>query len=334
MGREYFGKSNTVPIQEIVDHRLEKVGTELFVCRLDLYDANLSGNKFFKLKYNILEAKSRGCTQLISFGGAFSNHIHALALAGKHAGISTIGVIRGEENRAINDTLLDAVDAGMKLHFVSREEYRLRDNVSYQACLLRNYPNSYLIPEGGGNVLGVKGCTEIVSLIERSMEKDFDTVALSCGTASTMAGIVAAMQEDKEVLGISVLKGATYLEANVKSCLEELAVMIPAVSSKKDFANWHIDFENHCGGYAKLTAELAHFMADFQVRHGIPVEPVYTGKLFLALFKLVQRGKLSNRRIVAIHTGGLQGLRGMKLQIEKKLAASPVSAKGIDLSFN
>ncbi|MFT7129451.1 MAG: 1-aminocyclopropane-1-carboxylate deaminase [Gammaproteobacteria bacterium] len=321
MGVDYFTSGEPIPMQEIVDKRLSNAGVELFVCRLDLYDSTMSGNKFFKLKYNIEEAKKREYKQLLSFGGAYSNHIHAMAIAGNRSGIATVGVIRGAEDRPLSETLTDAVNEGMTLHFVSREDYRLRSNISYQDRWLAEYPDSYIIPEGGGNVLGMKGCMEIIPLIQKSMKKDFDVVALPCGTGSTLAGIIASMPELKEVLGIAVLKGAQYLDVNVKGYLQHIDELTRDEGQKNICSNWSINHNHHCGGYAKVTPELAHFIIDFQRQHDVPLEPVYSGKLFLALFKLIASGEISGKRIVAIHTGGLQGLRGMKKQIARKLAS-------------
>ena len=322
MGIDCFTGGKPVPMQEIVDKRLSDAGVELFVCRLDLYDSTLSGNKFFKLKYNIEEAKKNGRKQLLSFGGAFSNHIHALAVAGNRAGIATVGIIRGAENRPLSETLTDAVNEGMTLHFVSREDYRLRSDTAYQARWLVKYPDGYLIPEGGGNVLGVKGCMEIVPLVQQAMTKDFDLVALPCGTGSTLAGIIASMPQFKEVLGVAVLKGAQYLDDSVKAYLRDIAGLQPSAVSSNAYPAWSINHEHHCGGYAKVTPELAHFITDFQRQHDVPLEPVYSGKLLLALFKLVERGQFFGKRIVAIHTGGLQGMRGMQSLVAKKLAAN------------
>lgn len=292
----------------------DHLGVQLKVLRLDSYYPEMSGNKLFKLKYNILHALEQGCQQIVSFGGAYSNHIHALAMAGKIFGIKTIGIIRGERTEPLNSTLRDAEAAGMELHFVSREQYRLRHEPTYLQQIMQTYAPCILIPEGGSNNLGMKGCGEIIDHIHHHIGFDYDYLALACGTGATMAGMLAVMPGGKRVVGFSVLKAADFLETEVSRFLEELEV--------KPECQWQIEQDYHCGGYARVNRELVDFVSDFQCRYDMALDHVYTGKCFLGLFDLI-RGKTipEGSKIVAIHTGGLQGERGMKKQIDKVRSA-------------
>jgi 1-aminocyclopropane-1-carboxylate deaminase len=296
-------------IQTLDDPVLKDANIDVNVLRLDKYTPCASGNKYFKLKYNVEAAKQQGYDRLLSFGGAFSNHIHALAIAGQKHQMKTIGFIRGDEQQILNDTLEDAVTAGMSLHYVSRKEYRLRNNEDYLAEIQEKYPDAYIIPEGGCNALGVKGCLEILNLVT----EDFDTVILPCGTASTLAGIIMSAPE-KQVVGVSVLKGGHYLNDEVFKFSMQLN--IPCGN------HWLISHDYHCGGYAKLSKPLAQFMVDFEERNTIPVEPIYSGKMFFALYQMIAKGDISpGSRVVAIHTGGMQGLRGKRQELANLLSA-------------
>lgn len=325
---------NIASLQRIDDPVLAQAGVTLAVLRLDLLFPQYSGNKYFKLKYNIVQARVQGCKRLLSFGGAFSNHIHALAFAGAAEGFDTVGIIRGERPKVLNDTLIDAQNAGMTLHYVSRDEYRMRHDSQYQQDLLAQYPDCYIIPEGGANLLGVRGCMEIVEHIHRSMGSDYDVIALPCGTGATMAGVVAGVvagtPDDKTIIGVSVLKGANYLDDEVSGYLRALNVddntsaVDPSKSAGAEagpavgLCRWRIEHDYHCGGYAKLTPELVRFMDDFQQRTEIPLEPVYSAKMLRAIYAMITDGQMpDNARIVAIHTGGLQGLRGMQERLDK-----------------
>ncbi|MFA7554212.1 MAG: pyridoxal-phosphate dependent enzyme [Spongiibacteraceae bacterium] len=300
-------------MQLLSDSVLVPQDIELNVLRLDQFAEPVSGNKYFKLKYNIEFAKANGYQQLLSFGGAFSNHIHALAMAGQVYGIKTIGLIRGEPGPQQSATLQDAATAGMELHYLSRERYKLRHDPVFLAELKTLYPDAFIIPEGGSNDLGVKGCIEIVDHIRQHLNNDFDIVCLPCGTAATLAGVAAGLNASQQVLGFSVLKNAHYLDTEVKRYLAHLAL-----NNKSQ--NWQILHQYHCGGYAKASTELAVFIEQFEHRFNIPLEPIYSGKMFFGLHQLllasspvIPRGS----RVVAIHTGGLQGLRGMQSTLQR-----------------
>jgi 1-aminocyclopropane-1-carboxylate deaminase len=303
-------------LQSIDSDLLSQRSVSLQVLRLDSLYPQWSGNKYFKLKNNIEQAKTRGFTQLLSFGGAFSNHIHALALAGKVQGLTTIGMIRGEAHSPLNTTLQDAVNAGMQLHYLSRADYRRSNDADFLAQLQRDFPNAFIIPEGGSNRWGVEGCKDIVSHIQHHCGDQFDVIAVPCGTAATLAGISAAA-EGKQLWGFAVLKNAGYLKQEVQRFHAEIGFSGPQ--------NWTLFDQYHCGGYAKLNQQLIAFMDDFYAANAIALEPVYTAKMFYGLFQLlahsperfrpVEAGK--KFRIVAIHTGGLQGLRGMQTAVDK-----------------
>jgi 1-aminocyclopropane-1-carboxylate deaminase len=305
-------------LQSVDEPFVSSSNVQLSVLRLDDFILPQSGNKYFKLKLNIESAKAQRCNQLVSFGGAYSNHIHALALAGRHHGIPTLGVIRGEPTIPLNPALQDAVNAGMKLVYVSREEYRQKDTPEYLSRLKKSYPQAYIIPEGGSNLLGVRGCMEIVDHIEHHLGDQYDMVALPCGTAATLAGVSAAVSNDKKVLGFSVLKNAHHLDQQVRDYHFQLGCV--------DKKNWRIEHGFHCGGYAKINQELVQFMNYFSEKTSILIDPIYTAKMFFGLQHLlhpdaVHKGVIKTEtkrlRIVAIHTGGLQGARGMQSKIKK-----------------
>ncbi len=284
------------PLQVVDDPRLRQAGVQLLVKREDLVHPVISGNKWHKLRYNLEAARSQGHHTLLSFGGAYSNHIHALAAAGRAAGFNTIGVIRGECYEPLNPTLQFAADQGMRLHYLNRREYRRKSSPELLDGLRRLFGAFYPIPEGGSNALAVKGCREIVA----DIDQPFDIIATACGTGGTLAGLVAGLEGRAQALGFAVLKGGAFLRDEVAALLQSAA--------EPPFGNWSINPDYHFGGYAKVKPELLAFMADFEARHAIPLEPVYTAKMLFGLFDLIAQGFFPRgTTIVAIHTGGLQG---------------------------
>lgn len=269
-------------------------------CEFDLFDLtaiNPIGNKFFKLRNNLQLAVKQGHQQILTFGGAWSNHVHALAQIGPQQGFKTIAVIRGEQPVALNPSLQEAQAAGMQLHFVSRATYKQRESLEYLAELEQSFGKFYLLPEGGTNSAGVEGCREIVDILQKT-QPEYDEVFVALGSGGTMAGIAKELPKGKSVTGVCVLKGAVGINDSVSA-------LIP------DVHNWHIDHEGHCGGYAKCPEDLKTFILDFEAHTGIDLEPVYTGKMIYRLIRLLESSqRLANRRVVAIHTGGLQGRRG------------------------
>lgn len=276
-------------------------GVELSVWRLDRLDAAGSGNKLFKLAEHLRAAAAAGQRRVLSFGGAYSNHIHALAAAGAAAGLATVGVIRGEPAAADNPTLRDARAAGMELHFVPRDWYRRHADGHDMPALRERFGDCYVIPEGGAGPAGALGCRVLGEAIGARAERP-DLVVLPCGTGATLAGLVAGLADACAVLGVAVLKGGDFLREAVQGQLEALGA--------GHRQRWAIDTEHHGGGYAKVAPALAEFSAAFSRRTGIPVEPVYTGKMLHALWQDIEQGRFARgTRLLALHTGGLQGAR-------------------------
>lgn len=276
----------------------------LQILRLDLLHPHLSGNKWYKLRLNLQAAKEQGHDTVLSFGGAYSNHLHALAAAGRMQGLKTIGVVRGEPAVPSNATLTFARQQGMELYHVTRADYRSKNDPAFLARLQERFGDFFLIPEGGANVAGVQGCADIAKLLNWSapvaaMSSPSErVVALACGTGTTLAGLLLGREEDYRILGISALKG-DFLENDVRMALQSCGVADPG--------NWRITQEWHGGGYARFSPELLDFIRGFQQRTGIPLEPVYTGKLLLGLYRMLERGEFPpGTEIIAIHTGGLQ----------------------------
>lgn len=300
---------NDTPLQSVEHPVLESKGADLLVRRDDLVHPQISGNKWYKLKYNIENAKAQGYKTLLSFGGAFSNHLHALAFAGKEFGLKTIGVIRGELVYPLNPSLQDMVDWGMQLVPLSRSDYRRRYEEDFVTELCTSFQPCYVVPEGGANALALKGCAEVSQAIEQEVS-EYDFITVPCGTGATLAGLVSGMRNrGAKALGFCALKGLQDIEQNVQRLL--------AQTEGADTNNWRIEHQFHCGGFAKLTPELVRFMDEWRYFSEIPLEPIYTGKMFYGLFQLLEKGYFDpGTRIVAVHTGGLQGLRGMAEKME------------------
>lgn len=294
-------KNPTTPLTEIFDPILSEKQIKLFIKREDLTDDFISGNKFYKLKYNLIEADKLGYKTLLTFGGAFSNHIHATAAAGKKYGFKTIGVIRGEEHLSLNPTLSSAQENGMIIEYLDRTSYRNKYDENLINRLKNKFGDFYLIPEGGSNHLAVKGCAEIIPQIKTK----FDFVCTACGTGGTLSGLILGLNSNAKAIGFSVLKGGNFLNNNVKNFLSGF--------EKENLSNWQIVFDYHFGGYAKINSGLINFCRNFKSRHNIEIEPIYTGKMLYGVFDLIQKDYFPQHSvIVAIHTGGLQGLRGLK----------------------
>jgi 1-aminocyclopropane-1-carboxylate deaminase len=280
-----------------------KNNVTLSVKREDLLHPHISGNKFRKLKYNILEAKKQDFTRLLTFGGAFSNHIAATAAAGKEYGLATIGIIRGEELAAKvgdNPTLSFAKSCGMQLEFISREEYRLKTELYFLEGLAARFGDFYAVPEGGTNALAVKGCEEILA----TEDALFTHIACAVGTGGTISGLINSANENQLVLGFPALKGAGLSDDICKFARN---------------GNWQLIEDYHFGGYGKVTAELVNLINDFYVKTGIPLDPVYTGKLLFGVIDLIEQGYFpEGSSVLAIHTGGLQGIAGMNKELLRK----------------
>ena len=275
----------------------------LDIKREDLIHPFVSGNKFRKLKYNLLEAKNQNHTKLVTFGGAFSNHIAAVAFAGKENGFQTIGIIRGSElKNKINEnpTLQFAMDCGMQLEFISRESYRNKNNQDFLEDLKLKYKDFYLIPEGGTNNLAVKGCEEILT------ESDviYDFVCFCVGTGGTISGLINAAKLHQKIIGFSALKG-DFLTEEIRKFAKN--------------KNWVLNSDYHFGGYAKVTDELVLFMNLFLEQNRIALDPIYTAKMVFGVMDLIRKNYFpKNSKILMIHSGGLQGIAGMNIALKNK----------------
>jgi len=291
-------------VQEIKDDLITAKGLRLFIKREDVIHPFISGNKWRKLKYNLEEAKRLGHTKLLTFGGAYSNHIYAVAAAANEAGFDSIGIIRGEEleKKPLNQTLTFAKDQGMLLHFVDRASYREKKDSRFLNQLEDQFGNFYLIPEGGTNELAIKGTAEILN----DTTDTFDYVTSSVGTGGTISGIITAAKPHQQVIGFSALKGEFLIE-EVNKLLKNYGDLSGHQPLEKTAA-WRLETTYHCGGYAKTPAYLMEFIAAFEQKHHTLLDPIYTGKMMYGLYDLIAKGAFkSNSSILAIHTGGLQG---------------------------
>lgn len=294
-----------IPLQQVNVDFLEEKNIQLFVLREDLIHPTISGNKWRKLFYNLQEAKNDGKNQLLTFGGAYSNHIAATAAAGKQFGFKTIGIIRGEEHLPLNPTLQLAVENGMQLKYVSRTFYKEEKyNASFLLEMKAEFGDFYLIPEGGSNAFAVKGCTEIL----KNIDIDYDVICCACGTGGTITGIIAAANETKEIIGFPALKGGEFLKNDIQQLLANYQLQFDIKISVK---NWSLITDYHFGGYAKTNTELIDFVNDFYQKQNIPLDLIYTGKMLYGILHLAKTSsKFNGKKIVAVHTGGLQGNKG------------------------
>jgi len=289
------------PLTEILDPVLEAAQLKLFIKREDLTDEYISGNKWYKLKYNLIEAEKLGYKTLLTFGGAYSNHIHATAAAGKIYNFKTIGVIRGEEHLPLNPTICFAKTCGMEIEYLDRTSYRNKYDERIIDKLKKKYGDFFLVPEGGSNHLALFGVAEIV----QGIDFEFDFICSACGTGGTLAGLILGLNGRAAALGFSALRGGAFLNQNILNLL--------STHKKNHLNNWAVNLDYHFGGYAKVKKELIEFCKDFELKHKIPVEPIYTGKMLFGVFDLIKKNYFpKNSRIVAIHSGGLQGLQGLK----------------------
>jgi 1-aminocyclopropane-1-carboxylate deaminase len=285
------------PIHELQSEFLRNAGVRLLVKREDLNHPTVSGNKWWKLKYNLEEAKNKNAQGVLTFGGAFSNHIFATAAAAHELGLKSIGVIRGEESLPLNKTLAFAKKQGMELLNVSRELYRKKNESFFIQRLKDRYGDFYLIPEGGTNALAIKGCREFA--MDHLSKTEFDYLCLPVGTGGTLAGITLGLPPDKTVIGVSVLKDGSFLTNEVKTLLNPFA--------HEPMAPWRSLTDYDHGGYAKTTPRLFDFIKHMKTDHDLPLDHVYTGKLLFAVVEEIKKGNFkSGATILALHTGGLQ----------------------------
>ena len=290
-----------IKTQEISLPLLKEKEIKLFIKRTDQTHQHISGNKWYKLKYNLIEAKKKGFQTLLTFGGAYSNHIAATACAAKENGLKSVGVIRGEEHLPLNPTLQFAKEQGMHIHYVSRSDYRLKTTTEFINNLKSKFDDFYLVPEGGTNQLAIKGTEEILDV---SSTQDF--VCCAVGTGGTIAGIINSTNSKQTVIGFPAIKGFDLLQKDIESW-----------TNKK---NWRLINDCVCGGYAKVNEELVQFINEFYSTQNIPLDAVYTGKMMMGILDLVAKDYFpKGSTILAIHTGGLQGNKGMSERLMIKL---------------
>lgn len=308
-----YQRAVQVPIETLPWKALQKFGIELLVRRDDRIDSELGGNKFYKLFFNMQAARKAGLTQVASFGGAYSNHLHALAAAGRRYGLKTIGLVRGERPALLSATLRDAEAWGMRLCFLPRNVYCAQLSESLTDLLRKEYGDFYLIPEGGANLAGSCGAKIIGRAIEQQLQGSYQQVCLPCGTGTTLAGVAAGIPMNKTAVGFSVLKGVGNLGSDIAGSYRALREATAA-----DDVNWRLISGFHCGGYGrKISADLLKFWREFELETGLLLDPVYTLKMFWGIACLARQGYWpGNTRLVAIHTGGLQGRRGFAEQID------------------
>ena len=290
---------NQTPIQEIAGHPiLEQAGISLAVKREDLNHPRVSGNKWWKLKYNLQEALAGSHKTILTFGGAFSNHLYATAAAAAELNLKSVGIIRGEELRPLNFTLKFAEDQGMHLHFVSREQYRKKTSPDFLEDLKEMFGDFYLIPEGGSNLPALRGCAELAENELSSLR--FDHLFLPVGTGGTIAGIICGMRGTRKITGVSVLKDGAFLAADIRKFIYDY--------SGETFGNWSLLTRYDHGGYAKTSPALFSFIEEMKNSYSLPLDHVYTGKLMWAIFREIESGSFQRgERILMLHTGGLQG---------------------------
>ncbi|SHH02901.1 1-aminocyclopropane-1-carboxylate deaminase/D-cysteine desulfhydrase [Winogradskyella jejuensis] len=289
------------PIEQI--HIKNDKNIQLFIKREDLLHPFISGNKFRKLKYNLLEAKKQNQDTILTFGGAFSNHIAATAYAANSNGFKSAGVIRGEELQSqivANPTLKFAQEQGMQFYFVSRKAYRNKNSESFLEELRNEFGAFYLVPEGGTNDLAIKGCEEILN----EETSHFDYICTCVGTGGTISGLINASKNHQKILGFPALKG-DFLQDEIRKFAKQ--------------NNWDLITNYHFGGYAKINEQLITFINDFKSEFKVLLDPVYTGKMIFGLLDMISKGQFEeNAKILAIHTGGLQGIAGMNQRLKSK----------------
>ena len=281
-------------------------GRRLFLKREDLIHAQLSGNKWHKLKLNFKQVAEQGLPGVVTFGGAYSNHIYATAAAGHYCEVPTVGYIRGELPEPLNPTLQAARNWGMELIAVTRTDYRQKTDARFLKKVKQRFPNHWVIPEGGSNNFALEGCQAMVP-----KDRSYHYWCLSCGTGGTLAGIATALPAHSHVIGFPSLKGAGFLEQDLKQMWNNFT---------KPRCSWELQLDYHFGGYAKINQKLVDFMGEFYGKYQVKLDPIYTGKLLYGVFDLLKKGYFpKNSDILVLHSGGLQGLKGFEEKYGKKI---------------
>ncbi|MFY0607538.1 MAG: pyridoxal-phosphate dependent enzyme [Cyclobacteriaceae bacterium] len=293
------------PLEKISDPLFEEKDIEVWIKRDDLIHPRIMGNKWRKLKYNILHIQTQDLAGIVTLGGAYSNHIAATAAACADNNIPCVGIIRGEELKLdSNDTLLTAHEHGMALRFVTRARYR--DLTSNPSILASEFPDFHIVPEGGTNELAIKGCEEIIQELDMS----FDHIITSVGTGGTMAGIIKALKGKSNIIGVLALKGEGF-QKSFRDLLDQYHI---------GFLNYTLMHDCHLGGYAKVPDFLIDFINETKTAQNILFDPIYTAKMYYAVYRLIRENYFSKgTRILLVHTGGLQGIRGINQKSAKKI---------------
>lgn len=281
------------PLEEVHDERLAARGVRLLLKRDDLINPDIPGNKWRKLKYNLEDAKASGARTLLTFGGAYSNHIRAVAAAGHYFGFATVGIIRGEEHLPLNPTLDYAVRHGMTIDYLDRTTYRAKSSPEVIESLRRKFDDFFLIPEGGSNAAAVRGAAEIAA----ELTVDYDVVCCPCGTGGTLAGLAAGLPPGKRAIGFAALKGAGFLNDDVRRLQAEYG---------HETDNWTIELDYHFGGFARRRPALNEFIDEFRRRHSVELEWIYVAKMLYGVFQMVERRRFEpGMTVVAAITGPL-----------------------------
>ncbi len=279
------------PLEEVHDERLAASGVRLLLKRDDLINPDIPGNKWRKLKYNLEDAKASGARTLLTFGGAYSNHIRAVAAAGHYFGFHTIGIIRGEEHLPLNPSLDYAVRHGMRIDYLDRTTYRAKTSPEVIEGLRRKFGEFFLIPEGGSNPAALRGAAEIAA----ELTVGYDVVCCPCGTGGTLAGLAAGLPPVERAIGFAALKGAAFLNDDVRRLQAEYG---------RETDNWTIELDYHFGGFARRTRALDEFIDEFRRRHSVELEWVYVAKMLYGVFEMVERRRFEpGTTVVAVMTG-------------------------------
>ena len=279
-------------IQKLNDPSISAAGIALSVLRLDEIHPLISGNKWFKLQYYLRDFQQGNFEGILTFGGAYSNHLHATAALCQHLQIPCRGLVRGfHAQQQRTPTLQECADMGMELHFIARETYRNKTDAAFIEELQTSFPRYYVIPEGGDGPLGLKGAEEIGKLIPN----EYDLIVCAVGTGTTLSGIVNQLRPQQRALGFTVMKGGAYL--------------LPKIEAQTHNQRWSLENEFHFGGFAKSAPTLQQFIKAMQSTYSLPLDHVYNAKMLYGLFELIKQNKVKDCNVLCIHTGGLQGSR-------------------------
>lgn len=279
------------PLEEVHDERLAARGVRLLLKRDDLINPDIPGNKWRKLKYNLEDAKASGARTLLTFGGAYSNHIRAVAAAGHYFDFKTVGIIRGEQHLPLNPTLDYAVRHGMTIDYLDRTTYRTKNSPELIDSLRRKFGDFFLIPEGGSNAAAVRGAAEIAA----ELTVDYDVVCCPCGTGGTLAGLAAGLPSGKRAIGFAALRGASFLNDDVRRLQTEYGHVTD---------NWTIELDYHFGGFARRTQALNEFISEFRHRYSVELEWVYVAKMLIGVFEMVQQRRIDDGTTVVVLVTG------------------------------